>query len=561
MRIMKTVVAGACAGMVLALTHGATWAATPADITSHQGITIGSGGKSAMWGGAINLTQADSFAQSNGKCAFNVSYDMENTGGTAAAKPFKNRLLAAGAVVSEQSMLTMQPGEMKQISTQMYLPPGSYALQLSLDADNNVIESNKSNNNVAIKLTLDSNCSGEKPKPPAQPDIVSQKGLTIGGKSAAWGGSINLSRADSFAQDGGKCAFNVAYDVENIGTAVAGPAFANRLYSDADVVSQQTGLSLNAGESKTINTQAYLTPGVHAVRLVVDADNNVVESNEANNVTTMKVVLDADCKPAATQPPSSTGGGTVGTGGTGGTGGKAPSPVTGGGVSVAPPKPQLTLPNGAGLFTYKVPLSATIKAVGDGAPYAGIAVHFKIDNLDIGSANTDSSGVAHIDFLVPETLPTGANKFTATADVSNGMVNLPITATANFDAVKAPTSLTFSLPLPASKTVEEEDTITMSGHLHSNSPDKTPLAKRKITFYLNGKVAQYATTDANGNYTKDLIVPKGTATDDVFVAQFEGDDHYLSAPAPAGVSVKIKHKPKLPPATITSQGIHIIGIY
>ncbi len=560
MSIKNFVLTGICAGVALTLAPGLALAGTPADITSHQGIKIGAGGKSAMWGGAINLTQADSFQQANGKCAFNVSYDMENTGGTAAAKPFKNRLLAGGAVVSEQSMLTMQPGEMKQVSTQMYLSPGSYALQLSLDADNNVIESNKSNNLVAIKVTLDASCAAEKPKPTPQPDIVSQKGLTIGGaspgaggKSSAWGGSINLSKADSYAHDGGKCAFNVAYDMENIGSVAAGPAFTNRLYADADVVSQQTNLSLNAGETKQILTQAYLPPGTHLMRLVVDADNSVAESNEANNTTTLKVVLDADCSTAATTPPGTTGGA--------GSTGPVVKPVGGSQAQIAPPKPHITLPNASGLFTYKVPLSASIKSVVEGTPYTGINVHFKIDNLDIGNANTDGNGVATINFAVPESLPTGANKFTATADVSNGQVNLPITATANFDAVRAPTSITFSLPLPANKTVEEEDTVTLSGHLNSNSPDKTSLAKRKISLYLGGKEIASAMTDANGNYSKALMVPVGTATEDVFVAQFDGDDHYLPAPAPSSVSVKIKHKPKLPPATITTQGIHIIGIY
>jgi hypothetical protein len=134
------------------------------------------------------------------------------------------------------------------------------------------------------------------------PDITSRKGITIGGaiggaggKFSPWGGTITLTQADSFLQANGKCAFNISYDMVNLGPVPTSPPFANYLRTNVEVVSQQTGLALNAGETKQVNTQAYLAPGTPFLGLVLDKDNVVAESNEANNAFQVKIVLQAKC--------------------------------------------------------------------------------------------------------------------------------------------------------------------------------------------------------------------------------------------------------------------------
>lgn len=147
---------------------------------------------------------------------------------------------------------------------------------------------------------------GQQTRPPVPgkqlPDITSRKGITIGGavggaggKFSPWGGTITLTQADSFLQSGGKCAFNVSYDMVNLGPVATSPAFANYLRTNVEVVSQQTGLSLNAGETKQVNTQAYLAPGPPFLALVLDKDHVVAESSEANNAFQVKIVLQAKC--------------------------------------------------------------------------------------------------------------------------------------------------------------------------------------------------------------------------------------------------------------------------
>lgn len=134
------------------------------------------------------------------------------------------------------------------------------------------------------------------------PDITSRKGIAIGGavggaggKFSPWGGTIVLAQADSFLQSGGKCAFNISYDMVNLGPVATSPAFANYLRTNVEVVSQQTGLALNAGETKQVNTQAYLAPGTPFLALVLDKDTAVAESNEGNNAFQVKIVLQDKC--------------------------------------------------------------------------------------------------------------------------------------------------------------------------------------------------------------------------------------------------------------------------
>jgi CARDB len=165
------------------------------------------------------------------------------------------------------------------------------------------------NSAATMRIAADSKAQSHpanafRPTPNALPDITSQVGITIGGHAAPWGGVIVLTPADAVLQSGGQCAFNVSYDMKNIGAAATAPAFTNRLRDGATVISQQSGLSLASGESRVINTQAYLAPGGHGVSLMLDDGLVVTESNEANNLFRVKVELNGRCDG---QPPQGQG--------------------------------------------------------------------------------------------------------------------------------------------------------------------------------------------------------------------------------------------------------------
>ena len=297
--------------MMFVAAFGCTLLAAPAmavnvDVTSTKGVTIGgaiggAGGKFVPWGGSVVLSENDAFLRANGRCAFNVTYDMQNNGDSTTAA-FKNQLLAKDAVVAINSALTLNAGQSKLVSTQPYLLPGSYGFALRLDAENALSESNENNNIVGIKVTLNGTCASvTPPPPPPKADLVSQRGLAIGGAvggagshTVAWGGTVVLHASDAFLTSGGKCAFNLTYDLANIGTAGAS-GFTNFVVSNNVVVSQQTNLSVDKGASRLVSTQAYLAPGSNALRLLVDASHTVEESNETNNETKLTVVVDGAC--------------------------------------------------------------------------------------------------------------------------------------------------------------------------------------------------------------------------------------------------------------------------
>lgn len=289
------------------------------DFSSVQGMAIN--GKASAWGGTINLNDADSFLKSGGKCAFNVSYDIVNLAPNGSDTTFLNRIYADGQLIGQQTNLKLGAGEKRNILTQFYLPPGAHTVQLAVDADNSVAETDEANNKRSLFVVVDSRCGTEtttsKPPvpaptpepPPAKTDITSQRGLKLGGsiggaggKFASWNGEIRVKASDAFLQASGKCAFNLSYDMENIGAATGKP-FLNRIYSGTTLVSQQTGLMLNTGETRQINTQAYLPAGTQMLTLELDADKTANDANRDNNVRKIAVFIDGKCDGAATQSP------------------------------------------------------------------------------------------------------------------------------------------------------------------------------------------------------------------------------------------------------------------
>lgn len=272
-----------------------TSAPAVADLTGVKGVSFGgaiggAGGKFVPWGGTVTLTDADAFLFSNGKCAFNVAYDMVNQGRAATGAAFKNTLFAGAKVVAIQSGLSLAAGQSKLIPTQPYLPSGSYEMRFYFDSENVVKESNESNNVRVIKVNSNASC-GISPKA----DLASVRGIAFGKKTVAWGGTLKLTRADAFAVSNGRCAFNIIYDVANLGAAAAS-GFANRLASNGTPIGVQSQLALDAHSEKLINAQAYLIPGANLVSLKVDADNKIDESNEANNEVSVNVQVDSACK-------------------------------------------------------------------------------------------------------------------------------------------------------------------------------------------------------------------------------------------------------------------------
>src|SRR5215469_7901735 len=294
------------------------------------GAVGGAGGKFVPWGTTTDLSDVTPLAVAGtvapqGKCAFNITYHESNIGTAPTSPLYTNKLKVIGPTdVAVNSGRHLNAGENKEVDTQAYLPEGSNALMLYLDDGNAVAESNEGNNFFSIKYTL--RCGG-KPNPNATPtpnpngnptggpnnlpDITSAKGGIIiggavggaGGKFVPWGGMIDLATVDPLpgTANADRCAFNVTYFETNIGSAQTSPLYTNKLKNDGAVdVAINTAQHLNVGETKPVTTQPYLTMGGHGLELSLDDLHQVVESNEANNVFSIRYLMQGCRKPPTT---------------------------------------------------------------------------------------------------------------------------------------------------------------------------------------------------------------------------------------------------------------------
>jgi len=103
------------------------------------------------------------------------------------------------------------------------------------------------------------------------------------------------SQANGFSE--GKCVFNASYDMENLGKAGSSVPFTNLLFDGERKLAEQTGLSINVGEARQINSQIALQPGTHLLKLQLDAEQKVDEANETadSNSKTIPVLVDGQC--------------------------------------------------------------------------------------------------------------------------------------------------------------------------------------------------------------------------------------------------------------------------
>jgi hypothetical protein len=157
---------------------------------------------------------------------------------------------------------------------------------------------------IALLLVLLSAAFPQPDHAAQQPDITSKKGIIFGGapvggaggKVVPWGGSVQLTEANAVTQSGGKCAFNISYDLVNNGPVATGSPFQNYLRTNQAIATTQSALALKANEVRVISTQAYLPAGQFPLNLVMDTTSQVAESNEGNNAAKVTVTVGGKCK-------------------------------------------------------------------------------------------------------------------------------------------------------------------------------------------------------------------------------------------------------------------------
>lgn len=147
-----------------------------------------------------------------------------------------------------------------------------------------------------------------------KPNITSARpGLYIWGSDPThkhwvpWNTAVNLTAAEAInphpSPGNGQCAFNVQY-YEKETNGVATGNFRNKIYSDANERAINGPWALAANEARSHVTQPYLDEGAHGLKLVLDADGSVAETNEADNAFSIRYILKGKCLPLPSTAPA-----------------------------------------------------------------------------------------------------------------------------------------------------------------------------------------------------------------------------------------------------------------
>ncbi len=121
------------------------------------------------------------------------------------------------------------------------------------------------------------------PQPGAtQADLSYGPNLTIGSTTGQWGTNLKVDASHAARQREDSCELRLVYDVVNPGGASAG-AFASRVREGQEWLHSASLPGLAANAQHKVSGLVYLANGTHLLRLAVDDQQQVAESNEGNN--------------------------------------------------------------------------------------------------------------------------------------------------------------------------------------------------------------------------------------------------------------------------------------
>lgn len=144
---------------------------------------------------------------------------------------------------------------------------------------------------------------GQRPNAQAQAftapraDLAFAHGLRLGSQAIPWGQTARIPAAAAVSRGGGYCVFRYAYATRNQGAAPSGGT-ANCIHRDteAGVLLDSTPLAaLNVGNAVNTTGKLQLKPGTWMLYVRSDWPQSVTESDEANNLRRVRVVVKGDC--------------------------------------------------------------------------------------------------------------------------------------------------------------------------------------------------------------------------------------------------------------------------
>ena len=192
------------------------------------------------------------------------------------------------------------------------------------------------------------------------------------------------------------------------------------------------------------------------------------------------------------------------------------------GTLVVKSSTSVTVNNVTGAIGQTVPLSATLRRTGDNLVLYGGTLTFKVNGAVIGTAVTNSKGVATRSYRIPDTLGLG-NK-TITVDYGGNTYYNPSSSKGALTVNKANTTLT-------APTISGHNgqAVTLSATL-KRATDGVVLYGGALTFKVDGVVVGTAVTNANGVGARNYTIPTTMAV----------GTHAIPSPSPAPVTTSAR---------------------
>jgi len=192
---------------------------------------------------------------------------------------------------------------------------------------------------------------------------------------------------------------------------------------------------------------------------------------------------------------------------------------------------RILVDNVSGTLGGSVDLTATLQRTDTLAGVSGKTLRFAIHNNPVGSAVTDSGGVARLAYTIPDTWSTG-NRVISVSFEGDGSAN-PSSGTGILTVSRAAAEIVLD-----NLTARRGQTVNLQATLRRQD-NAAPINGRTVTFKVAGSIVGSAGTDSIGKaivpYTVPLDALPGSKT---LRAEFAGDSVYMSASKDATLEVR-----------------------
>jgi len=182
----------------------------------------------------------------------------------------------------------------------------------------------------------------------------------------------------------------------------------------------------------------------------------------------------------------------------------------------------VTVKNVTGAIGQTIPLSATLRRTSDNLALYGGTLTFKVNGTVIGTAVTNSNGVATRNYKIPATLGLG-NK-TVTVDYGGNTYYNASSGKGTLTINKASSTVTV-----ASVTGVRGTAVALKATLRRAS-DGTVLYGGTLTYKVDGVVVGTAVTDTTGVGTRNYTIPATmTVGTHAITVSFAGSSYYFGS--------------------------------